>query len=736
MTTPQIIAYRPDRLGARVNALVNAIRISQELELPFSMWWTRSQIGSDGAEINDPLIMFSKEFVDQRFLDRDDWKELRKKSISVGPCQGMALPALKKKILNSGKNLLVDQAFGLSCFKGESEKAIAKQCGDIFDKLPLNPELDAERARLRDLLKETTAYHIRRGDLTDGKRTKHCAWMNKVDPDEYYNAHIVEQSQNDRKCILFSDSDEVIKKFSSKHASIETAKDLINAEGLHKGSIDFVELYAMSRCDPIIAPEHSAFSSSAADMGGSQKISVTDDITTDQRYQALVNLENRVLSDPDSFENEGEIGQMLLHLDSWYFERGEQEKSISLISKFVRNGMSLAHIYYLLVKRQVESGDYSGAIETGDMMDSHTLPHKKNLAASYACISLAQWMIGNEAAAVKEITRAVEMAGYSSEVQNVLSALFMAGVLTAENFVPLFPEIFNRASRKLDNKVGGDREIKSVIIKKLNETIGSADRLTIADGILLELMPVFGTNTGAKLRSKKRTGKYFNDPEPQGLDCQGFLLLEKYHIEGDEALADALIKMAEKNPRNHYLRYQVARMYYSKRDWKLAWNWTDKLREMAPERPAYSGIRGLLAMRMQDYEEAIASLKAATKGLPGSSFMQSSLATAYFKNGDLNGAIQAAESAAILDPINGYYGHQLAVYLLKDGQPKRALDSLNRLFDNGIANQKIIVTRCQALGELEDKTVLKVALADALEEFPDNEILKAMLKKIGPLHLS
>jgi hypothetical protein len=67
--TGRIISHRNDRMGGRINAMQNAMRIARDYELPFFVGWTTG--GRTSEEDRDPSMIVDADWVDAHFFDSD-----------------------------------------------------------------------------------------------------------------------------------------------------------------------------------------------------------------------------------------------------------------------------------------------------------------------------------------------------------------------------------------------------------------------------------------------------------------------------------------------------------------------------------------------------------------------------------------------------------------------------------------------------------------------------------------
>ncbi|MCA1775970.1 MAG: hypothetical protein LC676_10275 [Loktanella sp.] len=64
-----VVAHRNDRMGARIIAMLNALRVAKDYDLSFTCGWTTG--GRTSEEVRDPTNIFTQDYVDAFFFDND-----------------------------------------------------------------------------------------------------------------------------------------------------------------------------------------------------------------------------------------------------------------------------------------------------------------------------------------------------------------------------------------------------------------------------------------------------------------------------------------------------------------------------------------------------------------------------------------------------------------------------------------------------------------------------------------
>ncbi len=169
MTLPPgtILADRTDRLGGRMIAIANAMRLARLFDRPLRIHWPA--VDDIGADLNDPLQLFDAAFAARHLtpalppdltVTRTGWLAGQPKSTA-------------RALLDTGAIIATDMGFDLFAFADEDPADVAAQIHTLWTDFPLAPPLRALRDHLRATLgPDTVAYHLRRGDILHGEETR------------------------------------------------------------------------------------------------------------------------------------------------------------------------------------------------------------------------------------------------------------------------------------------------------------------------------------------------------------------------------------------------------------------------------------------------------------------------------------------------------------------------------------------------------------------------------------
>lgn len=446
MPRGQLIAFRNDRLGARLLSLVNAQRLAIDHDVPFAMYWP--EVAEVGSEFNDPTELFDRDFVAAHFIESEAWRTLRKSSEKLMNRTGLTGEKLREAI-DGGQSFTVEMAFGCLSLEGEDEAATVRRCGDLFRRLPMEPRLEERTRGLAETLSGATAYHIRRGDLISDIRAKNRRWPHKFVPNEYYFQHISGAYDASDVILLFSDDQGVLAELKARFPKCKTLDQLIDYRDLPHGARDMLELYAMACCDAIIAPEQSAFSTTAAELGGVRRASVKEDLPKEACREASEHLLDRVKASPITSENAGELGQSLTHLGDYLCDQGRGAEARSLYAHFVEAGGDISYITPQAMALMIAGGEYGQAIALGGMQAPNQPYHEKDLLTCRLLEAAAYAAAGDLAVARSRLENAFWLAPSFGDLSRILPILLMNGGLDARSFPPASANLVGLTGRAL-----------------------------------------------------------------------------------------------------------------------------------------------------------------------------------------------------------------------------------------------------------------------------------------------
>ncbi len=467
--TGTIVAFRADRLGARLIAMVNTLRLAAHLDVPGKMYWTIT--GGIGVELNDINELFDSAFTDKLLVTKEEWVKFRQKSTSIADLNNRSTDQMRK-LLQSGRDIRVETAFGLICLTDEDPADVARQCRDIFLGLPFAAPLMPLLSAVRQDLEQAVAYHIRRGDLVSNVQAMNKSWPHKFVPEAYYHAHMAQEIAQNRTVIVFSDEAETIATAKAKFPGLKTVDDYANTAGLTQSARDFFELYAMSACAKIIAPEASAFSTTAADLGGAARADVKADMPDARRAACSEALYRQLRDDPDALGATGIVGQTLPHAYGYLLEQGRTDDALALYDGFTARNMPISFLYSQQIELLLASERYDDILTFAEGLERRPMHNKRDRDRCLVAVMVAQSKRGQHDACRRTMLQAFAQSPQAGELKKTVPRLLLNGGLDAHNFMPYSADVVFGFGKRL-GLPGADRP-EGVIYAAL--TPAGADR--------------------------------------------------------------------------------------------------------------------------------------------------------------------------------------------------------------------------------------------------------------------
>lgn len=309
----QITGYRKDRLGARIIALGNLLRLETRFGADIGYIWPDAFESHDMA-IDDPEApIFDADF---------QAKYIRQIDANTRPdFDGMTdLDGIRGRIGSDGfaKRLATGETF--LCTEGLHPLLFSDEIGPEYTaafraatarmvfSARVQAVLDQAAAKLKAMGGAPLALHVRRGDVLDQPPWCHKNWVAKFAPDEFYEATM---DLPDVSAVLFSDTPVVVGRMAAARPNAITLEDLVSATDLSEMQRDLVELLLMARCTQIVAPALSAFSASASMISGMGVSKLPGSLPPKVRDDAYDKLVARTLAGPESFHNTGDFAQSI-----------------------------------------------------------------------------------------------------------------------------------------------------------------------------------------------------------------------------------------------------------------------------------------------------------------------------------------------------------------------------------------------------------------------------------------
>lgn len=727
----RLIAFRADRLGARLVSLMNAMRIAQDYNAGFACAWTDS--AGVGHVFNDPTELFKPGFVRHNFLDADEWRAHRKSCETLSG-QLQQSPDTMVEALATGQDLVVGNAFGVIVLKGEDPDLVTTRFRAQFGRIPFaNPLADAMRA-VAGALRGFTAYHIRRGDLTGDLKAMNKPWPHKMVPNEFYERHIQNTlAAGGAGVVLFSDDADTVAHYNAQFPNLRTMADLIDVTKLTEAQQDLLELFAMSRCATIIAPQRSAFSSTAADLSGAQKMDVSEALSDADRAQAQQLLYERLRDRPDSFAGQGEIGQCLAHVGPWLEEQERWEDAKTLFATRVADGLNISFVYPRTMAYQHRTGDIAGVIETATQMRARSIVHVKDQAAAEILHGYAHLRQGDRAAGLRHIVNGFWHAPTIPAARSIIPFLIDNGWLDSTNFLPSTP-----LQRGLSVKRGPLKamfleypelvKMEGVAIPKAS---GSMEPVLWDWAPLVRSMSVSAEyRRGTVTRFADLIAALPDDPETAAERASMLALYQAFGTDPNPAI-DQLKALAASYPDHAMVHQRLSHAQRIARNYGPATKAARRAVELAPDWPAMRAWAGMCLIRTRDYEDAVAHLQIAAAADTGLPTVHALLAEGLQHLKRPEQALAAIETALSLAPLEVDYTLRIARILNRAGRVEEAIAHLQPVVAAERAPAKLYIFLIEMLEDIGRTSNASEMAAEAQRRSPDHPVIAELAGRLA-----
>jgi tetratricopeptide (TPR) repeat protein len=336
------IGQRKDRLGARLLMMLTCIRLAKDFDAEYRVnWFPR---GADAPELDSPAELFDVDWMHTHFLSSDGFDTLEQTSAPIAAFKNDPDPSRLLAHLAAGHAVIVEEGFEVFAFPWENFDGIRERYNGFINQIAFAPELRPYMAQIDQALadKGASAYHIRRGDILNGLPWKHSTWPAKIEPEELYERHL--EKNIGQAAIMFSDQPETLAAFCAKYPWLKQMSDISDLSGLTRSQRDFLELYAMSRADRIVAPIISAFSSAAARLSGRQRLVFRDVLDEAELTQAHERLLTRARLGTSAFINASEQAHLYSKLEQYLNANDRAQEAYDLCADVLNAGADNAFV--------------------------------------------------------------------------------------------------------------------------------------------------------------------------------------------------------------------------------------------------------------------------------------------------------------------------------------------------------------------------------------------------------
>lgn len=269
------VSRRKDRLGGRLNPILNGVRLAKKHGGSFRFFWPDNFL-----EMEKPSLFFNSDFLDESELEKAiDAKEIHANVKTKGP--GVFEFHYRGQRLRKQNKLA--KPFGIYLQHSENAKTVCNELSDILVSRLLRDDLRDSAGQVQsNLPKDFIAIHLRRGDLGHFLRAKGNGFENF---DRFSPLQSVDVAlSNGSTPVIFTDEPEFIPSNLKPHL-VENFIDLKPLKNFTSVQRDFVQLFALAKASKIVSAK-SAFSSSVAYISGTIPIHPMEYLGTEAFFNA------------------------------------------------------------------------------------------------------------------------------------------------------------------------------------------------------------------------------------------------------------------------------------------------------------------------------------------------------------------------------------------------------------------------------------------------------------------
>lgn len=726
----RLIAYRADRLGARLVSLVNAMRLARTTNADFCCAWIETT--GVGNVFNDPAELFAPEFVTRHFLSPAEWRRLRPDAVTLRSGGEQSLESVRAT-LSDGSNIVVGNAFGAIVLTGENEADARSDLRQQFHRIPFAEPVAWAMADADRVLKGYTAYHIRRGDLTGDLKAMNKPWPHKMVPDEFYEAHMRECLAASGGVVLFSDEPATIEHFRRVFPGVRVVSELLDIGGLSDAQRDLVELYAMGCCDTIIAPERSAFSAAAADLFDTVRLPVT--LALDERQSDLAHetLMRRIKNDPGSFSGDGEIGQCLAHLGNWLENSGRRRDAANLHSDQVRRGLNISFVYPATLNYLHRIDDLPGVLDFASLLPERHIVHARDRVDTEILHGWGHIRSGNRKAGLRHVANGCWHGPASGLARSIMPLLVELGWFDHRNFLPVTP-----LQKAYQRRRGPVRVLMDGLpgLEQLQD-IDLPESIAWLDPAVWDWAPLFrsvSTKAAARSGAIRQTMEHLHKLRPGAVPDADYVsqcaILEAFA--GDTRLAvQQLETLGRERSGDWHVWQRLSHVCLMERRLQQAGEAASRALECLPDAPVLIAWAGMIGLRRRQWDSALNLLREADHadiGFPGITAL---LAEAENANGNHDLALATIRRARRFAPEDARMVMFEAELHERSGNLVAASNALESLVTYQRATSRVFVRFTALLARLGDTSRAAEVARIAQKRFPDHPGIAALGKDLA-----
>ena len=441
MPKTKVFAVRPDRLGGRLSAIVNAKRLADMFDLDLQVFWSKPK--NAYPELVNPEHIFSTAFIDAHFLP----EETPKGSLQFTPIPKKSAPITRAAFaarIAKGENFGFVTREGAVALPFEDLKSARVGFANAFQSLDFSPAFRVTMDHINGAVMDEYDYvavHIRRGDVIRNKNTSEGFWHGQYVPDRIYFHALDALDTPDVRFVFFCDDAEVLAKYQARYTGALTAGEITDCADQPTLHADLAEMYLMSRCTRILGPRSSAFSMTAADLSGAICEPVEDLLRPEQMQQAVSELAQDIETGISAFHSVGDFKQALNALMKYHALVIPQMSLVDVVKSARKHDITTTHVLETTLRVVLTRGDLTPISWLETMVRQYDVHHVSALGESYAALAYAHTVQGNHTLAVRHLAWANWFYPESSFVSYLSSAIIGAN---GDAYGCLSPEIYGQ----------------------------------------------------------------------------------------------------------------------------------------------------------------------------------------------------------------------------------------------------------------------------------------------------